>query len=260
MSDEQQQPEPEPCNCEPGAPKWMVTFGDMMSLLLCFFVLLLSFSTVDVIKYRQLTGSMKDAFGIAKTDPDYQIPSADKMVAVTIQPPQVLSNLVTVRAKARRKAKSSSEMEMESGADWVRIKIDGDALFQSGTFQLTPAAFPLLDEVAVMANDFAGTIMIEGHTDNDLYRNTRFSSDSVDLGNYELGAMRSIAVLNYMVENRGVSPNKLIPLSFGSKKPRETNDRTEGKARNRRVEFEFRASSDAHNEDVGGKVLGSNDE
>ena len=50
--------------CEPGIPAWMATFADLMSLLMCFFVLLLSFSQIDLLKYKVVAGSMRDAFGI----------------------------------------------------------------------------------------------------------------------------------------------------------------------------------------------------
>ena len=130
----------EECKCEKGAPKWMVTFGDMMSLLLCFFVLLLSFSTTDVVKYKQMVGSMKDAFGVAETDPVHNLPEAKMQIIPQVDMPRHMMALVSVRAKAAQMADTSSEIEMESGADWVRIKVPGDALFGSGSFEILPEA------------------------------------------------------------------------------------------------------------------------
>jgi chemotaxis protein MotB len=255
MSDAAAAPEPEPCKCEAGAPKWMVTFGDMMSLLLCFFVLLLSFSTTDIIKYEQLKGSLKDAFGMAKTNPDFQIPSADLIIATTIEVPPSVSALVSVRAKARQRAKSSSELEMESGADWVRIKVDGDALFESGSYRVSPGGEALLAGLADMVNEFQGTIMIEGHTDNQRPANSKFGPQSF-FGNYELASMRAISVMEYFVTQQSVDAEKLIPLSHGDTRPRETNDDPRGRARNRRVEFEFRTSSQNFVDNADGEVVG----
>ena len=59
---------------EKGAPLWMVTFGDLMSLLLCFFVLLLSFSEIDAQKYKELAGSMSKAFGVQKKRKVFKMP------------------------------------------------------------------------------------------------------------------------------------------------------------------------------------------
>lgn len=245
----------EEVKCPPkGAPAWVVTFGDMMSLLLCFFVLLLSFSTTDVVKYKKMMGSMKDAFGLAATDPVTDMPSGNPSILPQIQIPQTFSALVTVRAKASRLDDSSSELEMESGADWVRIKVDGDALFASGDFQVRSEAHKLLNEIADLINDFDGVVTIEGHTDGDPPRATRFEPGSY-LGNYELALMRSVAVLGYMVANKSVDKLKLMPVSFGEVKPRESNEFPEGKAKNRRVEFEFRASAKSDVDSAAGEII-----
>ena len=66
---------------EEGAPMWVVTFGDLMSLLLCFFVLLLSFSEMDRNKYRIVSGSMKNAFGIQRKKPIFESPKGQKMIS-----------------------------------------------------------------------------------------------------------------------------------------------------------------------------------
>jgi len=66
---------------DPGAPRWVVTFGDLMSLLLCFFVLLLSFSTMDKQKYKQVAGSLEKAFGVQRINRVMEIPKGVKMIA-----------------------------------------------------------------------------------------------------------------------------------------------------------------------------------
>ena len=70
----------------PGAPMWMATFADLMSLLMCFFVLILSFSELDVIKYKQIADSMKDAFGVQREVNLKQIPQGTSIVATHFQP------------------------------------------------------------------------------------------------------------------------------------------------------------------------------
>lgn len=245
----------EECKCPPkGAPKWVVTFGDMMSLLLCFFVLLLSFSTTDIVKYKQMVGSLKDAFGLAKSDPDAEAPTGKPIILPNIQLPKSLSALVAVRAKAANLAKSSSELEMESGADWVRLKVPGDALFDSGEFVVKPEAYSVLSEIGDVINEFDGTVIIEGHTDGNLPRTSRFPEGDY-LGNYELAAMRAIAVLGFMVGQKSVDREKLSPISQGDTHPRETNEFEQGRARNRRVEFEFRSTAKADIDGVDGEVI-----
>jgi len=237
MADNEEQNGAVECNCEAGAPKWVVTFGDMMSLLLCFFVLLLSFSNTDVVKYRQLVGSLKDAFGVAETNPNTVMPGGDKIIATEVSFPVNLPSLVSIRAVARQIANASGKIEAESGADWVRIKVEGDTLFDSGSAEIKPDAFPILSEIAGMINDFSGTVAIEGHTDNQ-----RLSTDGY-LGNYFLAANRSVAVLGHLTRQQQVDRVKLRAVSLADANPRETNDVPEGRAKNRRVEFLFTGGS-----------------
>ena len=77
----------EPCKCPPpGAPAWMATFSDLMSLLMCFFVLLLSFSEMDVLKFKQLAGSMKEAFGVQQQIKVEDIPKGTSIIAQEFSP------------------------------------------------------------------------------------------------------------------------------------------------------------------------------
>ena len=64
-----------------GAPMWMVTFGDLMALLLCFFVLLLSFSETDRAKYKDVAGSLEKAFGVQRETPAWDSPKGQSMIA-----------------------------------------------------------------------------------------------------------------------------------------------------------------------------------
>lgn len=79
--------EEEECNCPPpGAPLWMATFSDLMSLLMCFFVLLLSFSEMDVLKFKQIAGSMKFAFGVQNRLEVKDIPKGTSVIAQEFRP------------------------------------------------------------------------------------------------------------------------------------------------------------------------------
>lgn len=73
--------------CPPaGAPAWMATFADLMSLLMCFFVLLLSFSEMDVLKFKQLAGSMQEAFGVQRDIKTKEIPKGTSVIAKEFSP------------------------------------------------------------------------------------------------------------------------------------------------------------------------------
>ncbi|MGR6860969.1 flagellar motor protein MotB [Aliivibrio salmonicida] len=74
------------CKCPPGAPLWMATFADLATLLMCFFVLLLSFSEMDVLKFKQIAGSMKFAFGVQNVLEVKDIPKGTSVIALEFRP------------------------------------------------------------------------------------------------------------------------------------------------------------------------------
>ncbi|PIE90153.1 MAG: hypothetical protein CR997_07815 [Acidobacteria bacterium] len=242
MSDENkpQEMECEEIKCPPkGAAKWVVTFGDMMSLLLCFFVLLLSFSSTDVAKYKEAVGSLKEAFGAMKTDPTRMMSMGDNIIAKQMDMEPAMMALVAIRSKAKKLAKNKkSKVEMESGADWVRIKVPGDTLFDSGKADIKPEAYPILNDIGDIINSYKGDVGIEGHTDNAVPR----TGDA--FANYRLGFERATAVLAYMVVKKSIDKKKVSPTSYADTRPRETNALEEGRKKNRRVEFLFSSGRD----------------
>ncbi len=74
------------CECEEGLPAWMATFADMMALLMCFFVLLLSFAEMDAVRFKKMADSMKDAFGVQKEIPTNEIVKGISVVALEFSP------------------------------------------------------------------------------------------------------------------------------------------------------------------------------
>ncbi len=84
MSDDSEEHECPPCPA--GLPAWLATFGDLMSLLMCFFVLLLSFSEMDVLKFKQLAGSMREAFGVQNQIKVEDIPKGTSIIAQEFSP------------------------------------------------------------------------------------------------------------------------------------------------------------------------------
>lgn len=82
MSDEEESK----CECKPGLPAWLATFADLMSLLMCFFVLLLSFSEMDVLKFKRLAGSMREAFGVQNQVNINDVPKGTSIIAQEFSP------------------------------------------------------------------------------------------------------------------------------------------------------------------------------
>ncbi|MBF0613288.1 MAG: hypothetical protein HQL55_19390, partial [Magnetococcales bacterium] len=80
--------------CKKGAPLWLLTFGDMMSLLLVFFILLLSFAKMDAVKFENAAGSIKDAFGVQKIKMINPIPTGEQVISMAFTQEVVLVHLI----------------------------------------------------------------------------------------------------------------------------------------------------------------------
>ena len=153
---------------EEGAPMWVVTFGDLMSLLLCFFVLLLSFSEMDRNKYRIVSGSMKNAFGIQRKKPVFESPKGQKMIArefdqaiVLVKIQEVIDPIQKELQEEFQAFKTSVEIEVEENE--VTIRMMGEATFDTGHAKLRKEFVPLLLKIGeVLANSLFSASIARG--------------------------------------------------------------------------------------------------
>ncbi len=218
-----------------GAPEWVVTFGDMMSLLLVFFVLLLSFSTMEIQKFKVVAGFMREAFGL-KTRLNYSgIPMGTTILntdARDTTTPQIELDLMQQVQEALRQAGLERRASVQVTHKGVSIRLEGEVLFESGEATIQPRAGEILDRIAAIARTQPGSVEIEGHTDDVPIANTRFPS------NWELSGARAAAAARYLIE-RGVPAERIRAIGFADTRPVVPNDTPENRAKNRRVEFVF---------------------
>ncbi|MFC1855748.1 flagellar motor protein MotB [Thermodesulfobacteriota bacterium] len=229
--------EEEPEEQEEGAPAWMVTFADMVTLLLTFFVLLLSFANTDTQKFKDMLGSLKDAFGTqeeetsqyvdGKSDPMESMPNILDMK----EREKLLFFKEMVKLIKKSDLGKSSELEMEK--DGLRLRVKGQTLFKPGSAELSKKMYGLLDEINVLREKFQYSVVVEGHTDNIPIKSKIYPS------NWELSASRAISVIRYFMETLHVSPAKLQAVGYAATKPLVDNSTKENRAKNRRVEFKF---------------------
>jgi len=219
----------------PGAPLWMTTYGDMMTLLLCFFVLLVSMSTMEIEKFRAAAASLKGALSV--------LPFQE---SIRPQPITPRSADQIKKSDARKRQKSVARLrriiqeknlgqyitvrETEQG---VHITIGDPALFDSGRAVIRTDIYPVLDAVTEVIHSGTGdeSIRVEGHTDNVPIHNAQFSD------NWELSIARSLSVIRYIRGKQVIDPRRLRPVGCGEFHPVATNRTLEGRARNRRVEI-----------------------
>jgi chemotaxis protein MotB len=233
VSEELQPPKEE---VEEGAPMWVVTFGDLMSLLMCFFVLLLSFSEMDRQKYKMVSGSMKNAFGIQRKTPIFQSPKGSKMIAKEFDQAVLLTKIEDIIKPIINELESEYEefkglVEVESAKNQLTIRMMGEATFDTGRADLRSEFKPLLHKIGEVLGKTKGEIIIAGHTDNVPLRSGPFGS------NLGLSMARAGSVAEFLLSKKNIDPRKLSTMGFGEYRPLTSNDTAEGRRKNRRVEI-----------------------
>ena len=225
-----------PEEIEEGAPMWVVTFGDLMSLLMCFFVLLLSFSEMDRNKYRIVSGSMKNAFGIQRKTPIFDSPKGQKMISrefdqaiILVKVQDLIDPILDELEEEFQEFKKSIDIEVDQNE--VTIRMMGEATFDTGQAKLRKEFVPLLLKIGEVLGKTRGEIIIAGHTDNVPLIGGQFKS------NLGLSMARAGSVAEYLLKSTSIDPKKLSTMGFGKYRPLTSNDTPEGRKKNRRVEI-----------------------
>ncbi len=231
---------------EEGAPAWMVTFADLMTLLLVFFVLLFSISSVEKERFKSVLSSIQIALN-QNTPIASQIiiqqapPSTDSKVEPIIPQPGMdeaeqpkesdKDNLMEDIESLIQEQRLGEFVYVYTEGDRIIIRIKGTILFPSGDVELFDDAIPIFDDIYSLFKKYADyNIDIKGYTDNTPIATSRFPS------NWELSAVRATTVLRFFLE-QGIDPVRMSATGYSDLFPISSNETEEGRAQNRRVEF-----------------------
>ena len=213
---------------EPGVPGWVVTYGDMMSLLLTFFVLLISFSTVKEEEFNRAIASVKGALGVLPrelTFLDFREPIPEMRVQRFRDVAAKIAEYIRVHGREK-------DINVQFTAEGLKLTMQDPVLFDTGEDALKPAAGPILTDVAGLLSELSDSFTsIQGHTDNVPIRTARFPS------NLELSAARALSVARFLMDKGGIDPNNVSVVGYSENLPIVPNDSPENRAKNRRVEI-----------------------
>lgn len=225
--------------CEKGAPRWMTTFGDLMSLLLCFFVLLLSFSEMDRQKYKVVAGSMEKAFGMQRKKNVSESPRHGlEIIAKDFNQEAIATRVKEFVGQELEEnfdelyGKIADDIEIEAGNDQVIIRLMGESTFDSGKARIKTELKPMILRIGqILANEATGDIIIAGHTDNVPVRGGPFQS------NLKLSIARAATVAQFLLDQNTIDPKRVSTMGFGEYRPIADNVSDKGRRKNRRVEI-----------------------
>ena len=204
---------------------WAVTYGDLMSYLMIFFLVLFSFSLAKTDKtksrkYEESLSNIQKAFG-GKVD--------EKRVERAKAQEQE-DNVADKIKQSMENNQMSSLVQIDSNERRVKLVLTEAVLFDSGKADLKERAKevlkPIVEELKKLPND----VLVEGHTDNIPIRKGRYST------NWELSMARAYSVIRFM-EETGISPKKLAGIGYGENRSVAENTTIEGRAKNRRIEI-----------------------
>ncbi len=239
------------CDCAAGAPAWMVTYSDLVTLLLTFFVLLLSMANMDPVRFTEASSSLKDAFGI------HQRPAHVEFSLPIIPTPPItkfspIQNQLTTKIHRRIKtqidtSKLSQDIDViKKDADTIILSINNSLLFASGESKVTPQAYPLLRYIADMIRPLPMRLRIEGHTD-------KTENLGIKMNNWDLSMARAASILRFLNKGDLLPLDRMGAAGYGSERPISTNMKEADRAKNRRVDFVLRSNNTVDIEQSGSK-------
>lgn len=235
---------------EEGAPAWIITFADMVTLLLVFFILLFTIATVEAKKFQLVMTSIQSALHQEK-------PAANQVVMQDISKNEKPEEVIYEEEVDVKKHENESAEEVSGDkqkllvevqelikeqrlgehiyayteGNKIILRIKGTMLFSSGNVDLIEKSKIIFENIDALFKKYADyKIDIKGYTDNRPIETKRFPS------NWELSAIRATTVLRYFV-NRGIDPARLSATGYADLFPIADNNTIEGRAQNRRVEF-----------------------
>ena len=237
------QPEEPPA----GAPDWIVTFSDMVSLLVTFFVMLMSFSTIHEREALVIVGAFGSETGAIETDKGptaVEPPRRDRLTAVHsrrglsrphVRPDsELLENLAEM---GQKESEDYLEVDFAQAPDGLQIGFDVRASFAPGSAEVPPDLRRSLVEIAQMLEHYSRLVVIEGYTDSQFTPTVRYRAPEA------LGAARAAAAARVMLDSSSIGPEMLQVAGLGAQRPRASNETAGGRTANRRVELRILALS-----------------
>ncbi len=220
--------------CPEGLPGWLATFGDLMSLLLTFFVLLLSFSTMEEVKFNRAMGSLHGALGIFESRPEMTQPIRVTMPLVrgSIQQSQNIRKASEALEKTLSDEGLEGDINLEGTASGLVIRIQAPVLYDVGKAEILPGIEVALDALGEVLNLLPNQIVVQGHTDN-----RALTGEGIFPSNWELSYQRAVNVVRYLIAENRVNPARMAAEGYGEYRPIAPNNSPEGQAKNRRVEI-----------------------
>ncbi|MRH42831.1 flagellar motor protein MotB [Aquibacillus halophilus] len=239
-----------------GSPKWMVTYADMVTLILVFFILLFSMSQIDLVKFQAVSESFRNRMIFdsypsplpmenptehtevqKKKEGSIEHKNAPEEVSqkednqTDSQQQDSLDNLLQEVEAFLDENQLNNVISANRTDEGVVLILQEKVLFESAEVEILDIGKPFLDKIGTLLTNVPNQVRVEGHTDNRPISSYRFPS------NWELSSARASSVIRHVIENSNIDPTRFIAAGYGDTRPLVENNSSENWSKNRRVEF-----------------------
>ncbi len=226
--------------CPAGAPAWLITYSDLVTLLLTFFVLLQSMSVINKVNFQTAASSLKSAL-----TGQYTPTQTEFVVPVFPKSPQMQFAPIVEDATKKVYEKIKSQIDslrltdnvgvIQQDDESIILRINDSIMFEPGQAKLSAPAYPILRNIADIIRPLPMDLRIEGHTDDTPIQSSQF-------GNWDLSVARSVAVLRFFTQSDLLPLDRMSAVGYGKDRPVVPNQDEATRAKNRRVDFTLKLS------------------
>jgi chemotaxis protein MotB len=247
---------------EPNHERWLLTYSDLITLLMIFFVVMYASSTVSTDKYKKLSQSLNVAFqgssgssivgndtAISIQDPNTTVIDKiieDSKTAVAAKTAEE-NNMEIIKKNVDKYLKQnglSANVSTKIDERGLEVSLKSTLLFDSGKAEIKAESIKKLISIGKILNKVDNYVRIEGHTDSTPINNYEFSS------NWQLSAFRATNVTELLILKSGIQPQKISAVAYGENRPVATNSTEIGKAKNRTVDIIILSSKFSKTESI----------
>ncbi len=220
--------------CPPACPAWQATFSDICTLLLTFFVLLVSMASFEPVKFKMTVESLQGAFGVLEsfpTVPVHPVVQIPKKSGDEQKRKQSLQDAQKIKEVVQSKNMDQA-VKVEVTETGIAIMLRDPVAFASGSADLKAQGEDILGGISDILRQNEGLkVRVEGHTDDVPISTDRYRS------NWELSTARSLSVVELLAKNTGISPANMSAVGYGEYRPLQPNTSGENRALNRRIQI-----------------------
>ncbi|MCX8131479.1 MAG: OmpA family protein [Clostridia bacterium] len=243
-----------------GAPEWIVTYSDLVTLLLTFFILLFSMATLDKQKFEEIANSLRSSFLKVSNGERFDYNKGKSVIGITPYDNAKTAGEQGEEQKKKEGPEKDNEKKNEENAhalqsvkieieeaiselglrdhvkiledkDQIILRLDSVILFNSGSAEIKPSGKDILKKMGIMFQKLNNEILVQGHTDNLPINTPLFPS------NWELSTKRATNVVLYLIDACSLKPSSLTATGNGEFKPIAPNDSEQNRQKNRRIDI-----------------------